>query len=126
MEEKIRVLVVGSTGTMGSSVLGALVAAGTPVRVLQRKPPPGPPVPSHVEVFTGDLRNSNDVRAAMTGISAAFYVSPHDDHEIDMAETFIQACERADVRLVFGGVHATGGVLSRRLKRLLFSAMMPH
>jgi nucleoside-diphosphate-sugar epimerase len=49
------VLVTGGTGRVGSAVVGLLVDAGVPVRVLTRRSEAAAMLPADVEVVTGDL-----------------------------------------------------------------------
>lgn len=120
------VLVVGSTGAMGSHVVSALSTRGVPVRVLVRDPARMRHVPA-VELCTGDLANPADVQRALHGVRAAFYISPHDDAEVDLARIFLTECELASVRLVFAGVHMADPKPWRRTaKAAAFGLLLPH
>jgi uncharacterized protein YbjT (DUF2867 family) len=84
----VRVLVTGPTGFIGGRVLAELVGQGVPTRLLVRDPSRLPATPAGTEVFTGDFRDGASVRSALTGVTAALYVSPHDPAEEEWAETF--------------------------------------
>jgi uncharacterized protein YbjT (DUF2867 family) len=121
------VLVTGATGTIGREVTAALVAAGAAVRALVRTPQRAALLPAGVTPVLGDLRDPAAVRAALTGVTAALYVSPHDPAEVGMAETFISACEDLGVRLVFAGVVIDGrNAAARWLLRRTVGAVLPH
>ncbi|MET7403888.1 NmrA family NAD(P)-binding protein, partial [Dactylosporangium sp. NPDC005572] len=97
------------------------VQRGAAVRALVRGPDRAALLPAGVEAAVGDLRDPAAVEAALAGVTAALYVSPHDPDEERLAETFAAACERLGVRLVFAGV-VTDSVLVRALIGLL----LPH
>lgn len=121
-----RVLVIGATGTVGGEALRALRTAGAEVRALVRNPQAARELRG-VEVVTGDLRDRDTVRAALVGVQSAFYVSPHESDEEQLAELFISECEHAAVRLVFVGVHVTGpNRFVRALRRWIFGFMFKH
>lgn len=120
------VLVIGATGTVGHEVVGALISRDVPVRVLVRDAARAKRLLPPVEQVVGDLRVPTEIAKALHGVRSAFYVSPHDPNEVDLARTFLRECEAAGVRLVFAGVHIPDNRrLSRTAKRLLFSAMLP-
>lgn len=121
------VLVTGGTGSIGREVTAALLARGAVVRSLVRGPDRARLLPSGVEPVIADLRDPASVRAALTGVTAALYVSPHDPAEERMADTFANACERLQVRLVFAGVYAGGSnAVVRWCTRALVGLVMPH
>ena len=69
------VLVTGGTGRVGSAVVGLLVDAGVPVRVLTRRPEAAAALlPANVEVVTGDLTVPESLDAALRGVAAVFLV----------------------------------------------------
>lgn len=121
------VLVVGSTGAVGGAVTQALLDAGAPVRVLVRHPDRVADLPANVERAQGDLHNPDDLRRALAGVRSAFYVSPHEADEVELAQTFVTACEAAGVRLVFAGVHVHDrNPLKQVMYRLLFRLWLRH
>lgn len=118
------VLVIGATGTLGGAVLRALHGRGARVRVLVRHPRPELEHPRTQQVL-GDLGDPASVRAALTGVRAAFYVSPHADAELEYARTFVAESRRAGVRVVFAGVHSTRRTVSGRLRAAVIRRIMP-
>ncbi len=64
-------LVTGATGNVGRQVVAQLLAAGTPVRALTRRPD-GAGLPAGVEVVAGDLTEPDTLPAALSGVKAAF------------------------------------------------------
>jgi uncharacterized protein YbjT (DUF2867 family) len=120
------ILVVGSNGTVGREVVPALLARGARVRILVRDPARSLGWPSDVEVVTGDLRDGQSVRAALTGARSAFYVSPHEADEERLAANFVAACEESGVRLVFAGVHlVASNLVIAAVRRTMFTLLMP-
>lgn len=121
------VLVIGATGTIGREVARALLERGARVRVLVRDPARAAHLPPQVERVTGTLDSTPDIARALHGVQAAFYVSPHEPAEETYARNFLAACEAANVRLVFAGVHIDGRTrLHRAAFSALFGLLMPH
>lgn len=121
-------LVTGATGYVGSQVIDELVAQGWKVRAFCRSedkaktmswadhlPHDGQSAgPSEVELFLGDASSADDVRDALEGVDAAWYLlhsmSNSDDFinaEVSMAKTFGDAAASQNVgRIVYlGGLH---------------------
>ncbi|MGI5243585.1 SDR family oxidoreductase [Dactylosporangium sp. CA-139066] len=120
------VLVTGATGSIGKEVVAGLLARGADVRALVRSAERAARLPEGVEAAIGDLRDPASVAAALDGVTAALYVSPHDAAEEAMAAGFIAACERAGTRIVFAGVYANASnAATRFLLRSAFSLMLP-
>ncbi|WP_222436443.1 SDR family oxidoreductase [Streptomyces sp. T12] len=113
-------LVIGSTGTVGGTVVPEVLARGGKVRALVRRKVRDQQLPDGVELHVGDLTDERSVREALEGVQAAFYVSPHVEQEVEIAETFVAACEAAGVRLVFGGFHIVDPAA-----RAAFTQMVP-
>ena len=121
------ILVAGATGAIGKEVVRALLEQGAPVRVFVRSPDKVASLMDSVECFVGDMTDQEAVERAVRGVHAVYFVSPHDDAEEQIAEYFVTACSREDVRVVFAGVHADGSNrVTRFIKRILFGLMMPH
>ncbi|MGZ3144782.1 NmrA family NAD(P)-binding protein [Lentzea chajnantorensis] len=62
-------------------------------------------LPDTVEVVQGDLADREAVAAVLKGVDSAFYVSPHEANEIEIATIFGEEAQRAGARLAFGGFH---------------------
>jgi uncharacterized protein YbjT (DUF2867 family) len=99
-----KTLIIGATGTVGGLVLDEAVRRGVDVRALVRNKERAA-LPDTVEVLQGDLADREAVSTALRGVDSAFYVSPHETNEIEIASIFGQEAERAGARLVFGGFH---------------------
>ena len=125
--ERTRVLVVGATGTVGGEVVRSVLAAGGQVRALVRSEARGAARGGDVELVRGDLRDGASLARALEGVSAAFYVSPHEPDEVALAERFVTACEAAQTRIVFVGVHVDAPTrLGRAVRRLVFGRMLAN
>jgi uncharacterized protein YbjT (DUF2867 family) len=118
-------LVTGATGYIGGRLVPRLVGAGHDVRVFVRDPDRLRDVPwsDDVEVATGDLRNPDDVRAALEGVDVLYYLvhsmaSGRDFEALEqrIARAVAAAARDAGVqRIVYlGGLHPDGP-LSRHL-----------
>ncbi|WP_433201086.1 SDR family oxidoreductase [Dactylosporangium sp. CS-047395] len=121
------VLVVGATGSIGREVVAALIGRGAAVRALVRSPERAAHLPPGVEAAIGDLGDAGSVAAALRGVRAALYVSPHDAAEERLAAVFVRACEDAGVRIVFAGVYLHAGTAAARFAlRAAMGLMLPH
>lgn len=68
------ILVIGSTGTIGSLVVQGLAAQGAQVRALVRQPPKAA-LPAGVEAVVGDLTDAASMRQAMGGVRTLFLLN---------------------------------------------------
>jgi (4-alkanoyl-5-oxo-2,5-dihydrofuran-3-yl)methyl phosphate reductase len=75
-----KILVTGSTGTVGSRVVRELLSRGQSVRALVRTGSPGS-FDSRVEVVEGDFSDKNSLREALDGVSRMYLVSNGPDIE---------------------------------------------
>lgn len=116
-----RVLVTGATGFIGRRLVPALLRAGIEARAMSRHPEtyegPG-------EVVRGDVRDPDQLREALQGCSAAYYLvhsltSP-DFARLDAAaaRTFAEAAAEAGVRRIIylGGLGNDSDQLSAHLR----------
>lgn len=116
-----RVLVTGATGFIGRRLVPALLRAGIEARAMSRHPEtyegPG-------EVVRGDVRDPDQLREALQGCSAAYYLvhsltSP-DFARLDAAaaRTFAEAAAEAGVRRIIylGGLGNDADQLSAHLR----------
>jgi len=119
-------LVTGASGYIGGHLVPRLLDAGWTVRVLtrHRSSVQDRPWHSRVEVAEGDVSSARDMRAALEGVDAAWYlVHSMDDRpdfeqrDRDAATTFAEAAEATGVsRIVYlGGLHPSGEELSPHL-----------
>jgi uncharacterized protein YbjT (DUF2867 family) len=120
------ILIAGATGYIGGELLKKLLAAGYTVRCLARRPEalrakalPG------LEVVEGDVLNSESVRAAMAGVSSAYYLvhsmgSTQSFEEQDRrgAQNFAEAARDAGVKRIIylGGLGRSSDQLSMHLR----------
>lgn len=124
---KNALLIVGATGTVGREAVAATLKQGGQIRALVRSEASAAQLPKGVEPMLGDLHDERAVTRALSGVSAALYVSPHEPDEVQLAQRFIGACEAARARLVFVGVHVDGKSKWRRaLSRFAFGRLAPH
>jgi uncharacterized protein YbjT (DUF2867 family)/tryptophan-rich sensory protein len=119
-------LVTGASGYIGGHVVPRLLADGWRVRVLTRRRASleGRPWLDDVEVAEGDVSSEVDMRAALSGVDAAWYLVHSMDDRPDFecrdreaATTFGAAARAAGVsRIVYlGGLHPDDEVLSPHL-----------
>ncbi len=113
MSTPVKALVTGATGYLGGRLVPELLRTGHDVRVMVRDP-----LRIGVQAWSGDVEaakadatDAPSVRAALEGIDVAYYllhsIATGDDFartELDMATTFVGACEDAGVsRIVYLG-----------------------
>lgn len=121
------ILLTGATGYIGGRLVPRLLELGYRVRCLVRDPSrlEGRPWQSQVEIVTGDVLNADGLDAAMTGVSAAYYLvhsmaAGADFHERDVtaATNFGAAAHRSGVeRIIYlGGLAESSPGLSEHLR----------
>jgi uncharacterized protein YbjT (DUF2867 family) len=69
------ILVIGSTGNVGRSVVNQLAERGLPVRALVRRPE-GAALPEGIEIAQGDLTDPDSLDAALHGVDSVFLMWP--------------------------------------------------
>ena len=120
------VLIAGATGYVGGELLKKLLDSGYTVRCLARRPEalrakalPG------LEVVEGDVLNSGSVRAAMAGVSSAYYLvhsmgstQSFEEQDRTGAQNFANAARDAGVqRIIYlGGLGRSSDQLSTHLR----------
>ena len=134
-----RVLVMGASGYIGSSVLPRLARAGYAVRAAARTPSRVPAV-AGVEVVAADVTDRDAVRSALSGVDTAFYLvhtlaagADYAERDRKAARIFAEEAKVAGVRRIvyLGGLGDTGVDLSEHLAsrqevgRLLAAAGVP-
>ncbi|HET7800170.1 MAG TPA: tryptophan-rich sensory protein [Humibacillus xanthopallidus] len=119
-------LVTGASGYIGGQLVPRLLDTGWSVKVLTRRRASLDDRPwiDRVEVVEGDVSSSRDMRAALTGVDAAWYLVHSMDDQPDFekrdreaATTFAEAAAAEGVsRIVYlGGLHPDDEVLSPHL-----------
>ncbi len=108
MSEISRVLAVGAAGEFAGLVVPELSRRGVKVRGLVAKADKEAAVRAQgaAEIAVGDLRNADQVAAALAGMDAAFYIAPFAlEDEAEVGKQFIQLAKAAGVRrIVFSSV----------------------
>ena len=95
-----KILVLGSTGNVGSALIPRLTAMGADVRVLVRdEPATGSKTQAlkdaGVEVFFGDLNNIDSLRAAFKGVDKVFLLTAPGPQGGAMASNAIAAAKQS-------------------------------
>lgn len=93
-----KILVTGSTGTVGSRVVRELVARGQSVRALTRGGEKSH-FDSRVEVVTGDFGDKESLRNAMQGVSRVYLLSPSMNIEANEGNA-LEAAKTAGIELL--------------------------
>ncbi|MCR3748063.1 NAD(P)H-binding protein [Lentzea californiensis] len=96
------ILVTGATGNVGAEVVAALIAAGEPVRALQRKGE----APAGAETVAGDLNEPESLKPALDGVAAVFLL-PGYRHMPKLLEQ-VRLARVARVVLLSGGSAGDG------------------
>jgi len=96
---KPKILVTGATGRTGGAVAAELIRAGFPVRALVRQDDERSRAlaASGMEIAIADMCDHDRVRAAMDGVSRAYFLPPFDPNALHGAAVFAAAA--ADARL---------------------------
>jgi uncharacterized protein YbjT (DUF2867 family) len=121
-----RILLTGATGYVGGRLLHRLVARDARVRCLARTPEDlAARVPSGVEIVRGDVLDPASLRAALSGIDAAYYLvhsmgdaSGFEARETAGARHFAEAAKAAGLRrlIYLGGLGDQSQELSPHLR----------
>lgn len=100
------ILVIGSTGTIGSLVVRELARRGAKVSALVHKTEPK--FPRGVTSVTGDVTEPESVRAALKGITTLFLLNPVVADELNRALLTLNLAVEADIKRVvyFSMFHA--------------------
>jgi uncharacterized protein YbjT (DUF2867 family) len=92
------ILVIGATGTIGSEVVGQLVAADERPRVFVRdRDKARRLLGERVEPVVGDLDRSETIEAALAGVDRVFLLTTQSSRQPDWERTVIAAAARAGV-----------------------------
>lgn len=92
-------LITGATGRIGRALVGRLVRAGQPVRVL-RRPTSTVASPPGVELAVGDLDDAASCEAALQGIRTVFLLSADSPKQAEREVAFVETARRLGVRRV--------------------------
>lgn len=94
---KPRILVTGSTGNVGTPLVGALLAKGYPVRAVVRGKDARSAQLENLgaEIVVADLYDADQLTAAARGTQRAFYLPPMRPHMLQSAVAFAVAAREA-------------------------------
>ncbi len=104
-----KILVTGSTGDTGEETVRLLLERGQAVRAMVRREDERAEAlrKSGAEVFLGDVRNFESVRAALEGIRSAYFVFPIEPGILQGTAYFAQAAKEAGVEAIVNMSQAT-------------------
>jgi NAD(P)H dehydrogenase (quinone) len=95
------VLVFGATGNVGRHVVEALMAQGTPTRVITRQASKAAStLPAGVDIVEGDLGHGPTVMAALDGVESVFLLTPHGYNMADVQLRIIRELRRTGIKIV--------------------------
>ncbi len=125
--DKPLILVTGATGYVGGRLIPRLLEAGYRVRILARDPErlQGRPWLAQVEIAQGDVLKPDTLPAAMSGVSAAYYlvhsmsdIADFRNRDLNAAHNFGRAAKQANVqRIIYlGGLGDPDAKLSKHLR----------
>lgn len=125
-DQRLRVLVTGATGYIGSRLVPALLVTGHEVRVLTRSAGrlADRAWRDDVEVVEGDATSRSDLERALDDIDVAYYLlhsmdgrPDFEERDRELARVFGLAAQAAGTsRVVYlSGLHPDGGTLSSHL-----------
>jgi uncharacterized protein YbjT (DUF2867 family) len=91
------ILVTGSTGVIGTQVLGHLTGSDARIQALTRSPEKAR-FPAGVEAVQGDLGDLDALRRAMQGVSTLFLLAPNAPDEFTQALQALSIAREAGVK----------------------------
>lgn len=101
-----RILVIGGTGTVGSTVVERLAGGSHEVRVMTRSAEKAEGLPDGVEGVVGDLADPASLPAAFEGVERVCLITPLSQSEDAEGKAAVAAARDAGVeRLVYMSVH---------------------
>ena len=100
------ILVVGGTGTVGSTLARNLAKSGRDVRIMTRSPDKAAALPKGVEGVVGDLDRPETLETAFGGASALFLATPLGATEAACGLAAVAAAREAGIgRIVYMTIH---------------------
>lgn len=91
------ILLSGATGNVGSATAKILNRENVPFRVLVRNPEKFAIVGPNVDVVKGDLKNENDVKKALSGVTKALLVMGNNPSQLLIEKQFASLAADAGV-----------------------------
>jgi uncharacterized protein YbjT (DUF2867 family) len=100
--KKQSILVTGATGATGAPTVKALLQKGYAVRAFVHREDERSLALKDLgaEIFTGDLHDMEDVRAAWTGVKRVYFCYPLNPDLLDATVMFAQAAKEAGAELI--------------------------
>ena len=129
IKNKGLIAVLGGTGRIGSSVVEALRLNNFPVRVITRSKEKRESFRTGVEGIVGDPNDAGALDALVDGAYGLFFVSFHDDRELEIGRQVIKAAQAAGVKkIVFASAAYPNpkNPVVRKLLWTLLGQMSPH
>lgn len=101
----MKILVIGGTGTVGSTVVKELMARNSDVRVLTRSEEHARALPEGVQGAVGNLSDPASLGKAFEDVDALFFVTPLDPNETTLGLNIVDAARKSEVqRIVYSSV----------------------
>lgn len=101
----MKILITGSTGTVGSQVINALQNKDVHIRALVRDKNKAAQLPSQVEVVVGDLLDPTSVEHALTGIDKVYLLNAVVPDELTQGLIVVGLAKRVGIQhLVYHSV----------------------
>lgn len=94
------ILVIGGRSKIGSALIGELVTRGEAVRALTRSGEQAGTLPAGVEAVTGDLADTDSLRAAADGAERMFLLCGPTEQEVELNRNAIDAAREAGITLL--------------------------
>lgn len=90
--------VIGSTGQVGAPLMEVLTAANVPVKALAHSPESAQKLSGdNVQVVIGDVRNDEDVRDFMQGVTSLFMLTPPAEDQVEVQNKLVDAAVESGV-----------------------------
>ncbi len=106
----MKILVIGGTGTVGSTVVSGLLGQGAAVRIMTHSPDKLKKLPAGVEGIRADLDDTDTLPAAFEGIDGVFLLNAVGLSETDEGLSAITAAQAAGVKkIVYMSVYMPEG-----------------
>jgi uncharacterized protein YbjT (DUF2867 family) len=96
----MKILIIGGTGTVGSTVVTGLLKQGATVRVMSHSPDKLKKLPAGVEGIRADLDDPDTLPAAFDGIDSVFLLNAVGLNETDEGLLAVSAAKAAKVKKI--------------------------
>lgn len=132
MGQRSTILVTGSNGNVGSSLIPHLISANRDVRLLVRDPAKRP-APLGAQAVVGDLADPESLRSALVGVDKVFLllsllrgVADFEGITAEIAKAGVQHVVLLSSVTVFSGPENALGELNRRAERAVADSGVAH